>query len=202
MKDIDYTCETRILPGREGESVKAIRLDNTETVVYHVTQGEEYGPELAHTKHFMSGPVADKLYAYENLGYSPEELKGIIRELKVRRDVANTVYGKSESDRLRAIKDYIDHDISITSWASRELAGCREWQTRRQSMKIEKVIFNNPATIVIWHDGTKTVVKATNEEFDPEKGLAMAISKRALGDNHGYYDVFKKHLKKYEKTSG
>jgi hypothetical protein len=48
---------------------------------------------------------------------------------------------------------------------------------------IEKVIYNGPATIVKWADGTKTVVKCCEgDAFDPEKGLAMAISKKALGD--------------------
>lgn len=64
---------------------------------------------------------------------------------------------------------------------------------------IKDVIFNNPVTIVFWADGTKTVVKAENEEFDPEKGLAMAIAKKALGNNYGYYDTFKKYVGRYEK---
>lgn len=60
---------------------------------------------------------------------------------------------------------------------------------------IDKVIFNDPATIVYWKDGTKTVVKCDeNEEFDPEKGLAMAISKKALGNNGNYYNTIKKWL--------
>ena len=64
---------------------------------------------------------------------------------------------------------------------------------------IQKVIFNPPATIVIWRDGSKTVVKCgENDIFDPEKGLAMAISKRALGDNRGYYEIFAKWVGKYE----
>lgn len=110
---------------------------------------------------------------------------------------------------------------------------------------IKKVIFNNPVTIVLWTDGTKTVVKAqaiktvkmtrevfhkldanevvkfielkssqmytTNyrpetdsfiinvyDEFDPEKGLAMAIAKKALGNKGSYYDEFKKWLPKEE----
>lgn len=64
--------------------------------------------------------------------------------------------------------------------------------------RIQNVIFNDPATIVIWADGTKTVVKADNELFDPEKGLAMAISKKFF-DNKGYYcDVFKKWLPREE----
>lgn len=47
--------------------------------------------------------------------------------------------------------------------------------------EIKKVIFNDPATIVYWTDGTKTVVKAgNNDAFDKEIGLAMAIAKRVL----------------------
>lgn len=61
--------------------------------------------------------------------------------------------------------------------------------------RIEKVIFNDPATIIIWKDGKKTVVKAgEGEKYDPEKGLAMAISKYALGNEGNYYETFKKWL--------
>lgn len=65
---------------------------------------------------------------------------------------------------------------------------------------IKKVIFNDPATIVLWNDGTKTVVKADNEPYDPEKGLAMAISKKVLGNNGSYYKEFKKWLPKEEEN--
>ena len=63
---------------------------------------------------------------------------------------------------------------------------------------IKNVIFNDPATIVFWSDGTKTVVKAENESFDPEKGLAMAIAKKALGNKGNYYNEFKKWLPEEE----
>ena len=69
--------------------------------------------------------------------------------------------------------------------------------------KIKNVILNDPAVIVMWEDGTKTVVKAQGERFDPEKGLAMAISKKAFGNKHSYYSVFLKNIpglkKKLEK---
>ena len=68
---------------------------------------------------------------------------------------------------------------------------------------IEKVIFNDPATIVIWQDGTKTVVKTQNgEKYDPEKGLAMAITKKALGNEGNYYNTFTKWLKESEEAEG
>ena len=72
-------------------------------------------------------------------------------------------------------------------------------RTRRQinMQRIKKVIFNNPATIVFWSDGSKTVVKCgENDAFDPEKGLAMAISKKFFDNMGYYYDVFKKWLPK------
>lgn len=67
---------------------------------------------------------------------------------------------------------------------------------KKTDFKIKRVIFNNPATIVFWEDGTKTVVKAKGENFDEEKGLAMAIAKRALGNTGRYYNVFKKFVPK------
>ena len=60
---------------------------------------------------------------------------------------------------------------------------------------IEKVIFNKPATIVFWSDGTKTVVKAQKgDKFNKEKGLAMAIAKKSFGNEGNYYEVFKKWI--------
>lgn len=69
---------------------------------------------------------------------------------------------------------------------------------------IKDVIFNNPATIVYWVDGTKTVVKAHNEKFDPEKGLAMAICKRFLGSNKSgsnFNNIFKKWLPEQKESN-
>lgn len=53
-------------------------------------------------------------------------------------------------------------------------------------LAFRRVIFNRPATIVFWNDGTKTVVKCAKfEDWDPEKGLAMAIMKKFLPMMHG-----------------
>lgn len=57
---------------------------------------------------------------------------------------------------------------------------------------IKKVVFNDPATIVLWRDGQKTVVKAHNEPFDKEKGLLAAIVKYCTGNNSKYNTVLKK----------
>lgn len=49
---------------------------------------------------------------------------------------------------------------------------------------IARVIFNAPATIVFWTDGTKTVVKCHDDDkYDKEKGLAMAYMKKFYDDS-------------------
>lgn len=61
---------------------------------------------------------------------------------------------------------------------------------------IVNVIFNNPATIVFWSDGTKTVVKRQkgDKKFDPEKGLAMAICKKVMGNKGNFNDIFREWI--------
>ena len=62
---------------------------------------------------------------------------------------------------------------------------------------IKNVIFSGPCTIVQWTDGDKTIVRSENEDFDPEKGLAMAIVKQLFGTNEtktNYNDIFKKWI--------
>lgn len=91
------------------------------------------------------------------------------------------------------IQDYIKNDIKTTEETYMDYIKATlnaRWGLPLGT--IEKVIFNYPATIVIWNDGTKTVVKCENEPFDPEKGLAMAISKKFFGNRGNYFDIFKK----------
>ena len=61
--------------------------------------------------------------------------------------------------------------------------------------KIQNVIFNDPATIVIWSDNTKTIVKCQEgDTYDKELGLAMCIAKKYLGNKGNFNDVFKKWI--------
>lgn len=65
--------------------------------------------------------------------------------------------------------------------------------------KIKDVIFNPPATIVFWADNTKTVVKCQEgDDFDAEKGLTMAITKKLFGNKGSYCEEIKKWTKKYK----
>ena len=64
--------------------------------------------------------------------------------------------------------------------------------------EIKNAIFNDPATIVFWTDGTKTVVKCQEGDIvDPEKGLTMAIAKKVYGNKGSYCNVIKKWCEPY-----
>ena len=62
-------------------------------------------------------------------------------------------------------------------------ATCRlkgEWIMRE--LRIKRVLHKNPATIVFWQDGSKTVVKCgEGETYDKEKGILWAFYKRHSG---------------------
>lgn len=71
----------------------------------------------------------------------------------------------------------------------------RELGTASLLPDIDDVIFSGPATVVKWKDGTKTVVKCNKgENFDPEKGLVIAITKKALGNKGNYYETIRKWM--------
>ena len=97
---------------------------------------------------------------------------------------------------LKKYIDYIDTDIKVTKEISKFNIEFANGKKLILVPRIKNVIFNDPATIVFWSDNTKTVVKAQDEPFDPEKGLAMAICKKALGNEGNYYNEIKKWLPK------
>lgn len=171
------TCKTRLRHYKEGEEVIVARLDGCVPDSTVITETDP--KSMFHRdRHFLVGEIAERLYKYECLGYLPEELGDLIHQRDKRLDGYRTQL---------AIYDYVTHDINSTIDLSDAL-----------SKTIKDVIFNDPATIVFWMDGTKTVVKAQNEDFDPEKGLAMAIAKKFFGNKGNYCNEIKKWTEKYD----
>lgn len=99
--------------------------------------------------------------------------------------------GKSRTDLKNLFDFYFNYDDSDVINRRLLYKTIIKNKKVKESMRnipfIKNVIFNEPATIVFWTDDTKTVVKCQNETYDPEKGLAMAIAKKALGNEHDYY---------------
>lgn len=113
--------------------------------------------------------------------------------------IRNIVLGLDYIGRCDIDMNYINNTIILylTFGNERRI----DMPVKRPSTAIKKVMFNGPATIVYWSDNTKTIVKCMEgEEFDPEKGLAMAICKRLYGDN--FHRIFKDSLKNAETRKG
>lgn len=89
------------------------------------------------------------------------------------------------------IYDYKDHIVKYVKDTINSIYGVYG----RKCFGVSYIYFNDPITVVFWEDGTKTIVKRDNRDtYDPEKALAMAFAKKALGNKGNYYNVFKRWI--------
>ena len=114
-------------------------------------------------------------------------------EVRLRAEIPDDVFLGRRSD----IGEYVRMKANSDNENLRPRVTTTTYHPDRIIPEIKDVIFSGPATIVLWKDGTKTVVKAQEGEIiDYEKGMAMAIAKRMLGNKGSYYDTFTKYLPK------
>ena len=110
-------------------------------------------------------------------------------EIELERNINNRMNGEEKELETALMRRMPNTMYGVYS----NHANCKIFVTPQ----IKKLIFNPPATIVFWNDGTKTVVKCQNyEEFDPEKGLAMAFFKKMHGNKGHYFEEIKKWTEK------
>ena len=146
----------------------------------------KYGPA---SKNFREG--RDK-FTHEYGPYSARDLKLISKLTYKPEDYVDT-------DEIKA-KATLNYVYGMTGDYGR---GITQMSHKNSIPEIRNVYFNNPLTCVIWKDGTKTFVKNADGDnnYDPEKALAMAIAKKALGNKYDYHKEFKKWLPEEEKAS-
>lgn len=71
------------------------------------------------------------------------------------------------------------------------------------SLNVSKIIFNPPATIVFWEDGTKTVVKcAAEDEFNKYYGFLVALGKKVYENNSQIKKLIDKKAERHENKKG
>lgn len=104
-------------------------------------------------------------------------------QTKMRNSNNLTITTTSDLDQGFRIACDPDHTIDAMRYCYNDIYQTQKASSeKKKNVEIKKVIFNEPATIVFWTDGDKTIVKCSDDEiFDPEKGLAMAVSKKMLG---------------------
>lgn len=104
---------------------------------------------------------------------------------------------KNIHDIMQAIKSAKHYLVSNMTKDRCEIAENPDTKSTHEAIgdfaAIKQVIFNDPATVVVWWDDTKTVVKCQKgDTFDKEKGLAMAICKRLFGNESNYNNIINK----------
>lgn len=144
--------------------------------------------------------VIDKLGYMESLLAGEESTGDILKEMGEKEDTMRTL----SAEKIKGVTIECEDGKTYTGTITR-IEGC-PWDYGTMTVEakigapvgeygIQRVIFNNPATIVYWTDGTKTVVKCQEgDEFRRETGLAMAIAKKHLGNKGNYNEVFKNFI--------
>lgn len=135
---------------------------------------------------------------YYDTYYKAKENKINMNVSDVSLNFGGKKYAISSYNLMQTPGDYPEIEATVTLNPRHIIANTPTTPT------ITNVIFNPPATIVFWSDRTKTVVKCNYdyEDYDPEKGLAMAIAKKTIGDNkRAYYHTFLHWMKKWEKQN-
>lgn len=172
-------------------------------------------PEKTHSDDALDAmrymiPVIPKLGVAVNNGPTPkEEIDKIIDAAMQKTGLMPVVVGPYTAccevrKNMDVASMYPKFSDSILNYMKKDVESTMDLYKRLEEKKntIKKVIFHDPATIIYWEDGTKTVVKVQNgEKFDPEKGMAMAICKKTHGNDGSYYEAFKKFLPKEEKKT-
>ena len=100
--------------------------------------------------------------------------------------MVNTIHG---IQRMNA-----DPEDGFEAILSRRGSGRIAYDFYSNTLGIKKVIFHDPATIVYWKDGTKTVVKCSKDDkYSKEAGLAFCIMKKLYGNGYIFHGIFKKY---------
>ena len=90
--------------------------------------------------------------------------------------------------------EYLRNDVIATKDLFNSLYGLSNSTSPNSVLRmIDRVIFNKPATIVLWKDGTKTVVKCQKgDHYNKETGLALCCLKKVCdGSSRKLHDILK-----------
>lgn len=144
--------------------------------------------------------LLNDIYGVKSVNY-PEDFIANLRETIKKTNILyglpghNEAYG-TEIDRLNS--EILRQCYLSTGLFKPNAVACIKEETTMNCdirSNIKDVIFSYPATIILWKDGTKTIVKAgKDEKYDPEKGFAMAICKKVFGNGGNYHGAFKEYV--------
>lgn len=144
--------------------------------------------------------LLNSIYGIKAVNY-PEDLIANLKETmkKANRPWELSDYNKANGIEIDCLNSGILRQFCLpTELCKPNVVACIKEETTMNCdirSNIKDVIFSDRVTIILWKDGTKTMVRAGKHEYyDPEKGFAMAVCKKMFGNEGNYYEVFKKYV--------
>lgn len=129
-------------------------------------------------------------YIFTNVGYdiigNPSSMPTIMAEV--------SIYPSTQ-------KEWRDIHKLINAKTYEEIHQLEKMFNPRPALpNIKNVYFNNPVTVVLWDDGTKTLVRCQDgDTYSRETGLALCVAKKAMGNNGKFNDIFHKWIPEEKK---
>lgn len=139
--------------------------------------------------------------------------------LRPMRDAVESDYPRIEPKRAFKDPEYFNRSVEfvnyiVKKYVMEDVMRTHEMLWNSLYPKPVKIIYNPPATIVFWTDGTKTVVKCSAEdEYNEYYGFLCALGKKIFGTNshlkklidekaerHYPEDEFSKQIEQLEKS--
>lgn len=122
----------------------------------------------------------------DSIYIKPVEFSGTINDSKFySEDMLDFLLGDVIKNKAKEVKQKV---ADVKEQENRDMID-------RFNKVVDKVIFNDPATIIVLKNGEKIVVKCQpGDVYDKEKGLALALVKFAFGNTNYFNTIFKKWL--------
>lgn len=100
-----------------------------------------------------------------------ESKDGISIGITFHRYISDGAYWFSENDIRLYNTPHGSNDVIDTP----ELAG---------GMQVDKIIYSGPKTIILWHDGTKSIVSCSEDDhYDYCAGFCAVVTQKVFGTN-------------------
>lgn len=117
-------------------------------------------------------------------------MNNALMALTENKDLEGYLNIRQEMARLKASPEDIDYGVfcniqNRVAPARYNNINCRSIRSMGYIPFITRIEVENPDTVVFFNDGTKSVVHCENKDkFDPERGIYLAILKKAVGVNN------------------
>lgn len=193
--DINAINELRNIPNAVDSRLTMENIEKTLELQSTFDNIIECEDEKLTANKFISLLIKGLLFKIQTL-----EDKLVRNKLKSKKKIA-----KLENDLYKSAERHADLLRSYRRESSEFIDLAHKWHEEHTTNDVVmpmRIIFNDPATIVFWTDGTKTVVKKhkSDKKWDAEKALYAAVVKRFCGVEtiYGITDITKNNPKHEE----